>query len=106
MLGLLVLVLVLVVVGFVVHVVWLVATIFALIWIVAFALVPLRVRSGGVSSTDNRLRAQTQRRQRVRVGPARLHLFVVVGEPDRLAVQLRPRVSGIPFAGSDVEVIT
>ena len=39
MLGLLVLVLVLVVVGFVVHVVWLVAMIFALIWIVAFAFV-------------------------------------------------------------------
>ena len=42
MLGLLLLVLVLVGVGFVVHVVWLVAVIFALIWIVGVALGPVR----------------------------------------------------------------
>ena len=42
MLGLLLFVLVLVGVGFVVHVVWLVAVIFALIWIVAVALGPVR----------------------------------------------------------------
>jgi len=40
MLGLLLFVLVLVGVGFVVHVVWLVAVIFALIWIVAVAFGP------------------------------------------------------------------
>jgi uncharacterized membrane protein YeiB len=41
MLGLLLLVLFLVGVGFLVHVVWLVAVIFALIWIVAVAFGPL-----------------------------------------------------------------
>jgi uncharacterized membrane protein YeiB len=40
MLGLLLLVLILAGVGFLVHVVWLVAAIFALIWILAFAFGP------------------------------------------------------------------
>jgi uncharacterized membrane protein YeiB len=46
MLGLLLFVLVLVGVGFVVHVVWLVAVIFALIWIVADAFGPVGSAEG------------------------------------------------------------
>jgi uncharacterized membrane protein YeiB len=46
MLGLLLFVLVLVGVGFVVHVVWLVAVIFALIWVVAVALGPVEGAEG------------------------------------------------------------
>jgi hypothetical protein len=42
MLGLLLFVLVLACVGFVIHVVWLVAVIFALIWIVAAAFGPVK----------------------------------------------------------------